>query len=74
MPFSPMPMLVNANFSSLKKLSKKSLSQTNCDNIALKNSQLSQKNRIHWSRSLSHLACTSIIVKCLQCDVIAIPD
>jgi len=46
----------------------------NCDNIASKIFQLSQKNLIHWSRSLSHhivisnLACTSIIAKCLRCD------
>jgi len=26
----------------------------NCYNIASKQFQLSQKNRIHWSRSLSH--------------------
>jgi len=26
----------------------------NCDNIASKKFKLSQKNRIHWSRSLSH--------------------
>jgi len=46
----------------------------NCDNIASSKFQLSQKNRIHWSRSLlhriiaSHLACASIIAKSFRCD------
>jgi len=53
--------------------------QKNCDNIASKKFLLSQKNRIHWSRSLSyriitsHLAYVTIIAKCLRCDAIAIP-
>jgi len=44
----------------------------NCDNIALKNFNYRKKNRIHWSRLLSHrsiesyVACASIIAKCLR--------
>jgi len=48
-------------------------SQTNCNNIASKSFNYRKKNRIHWSRSLSHLTCVTIIAKCLRCATIAIP-
>jgi len=44
----------------------------NYDNIASKNFNYRKKNRFHRSLShriiASHLACASIIAKCLRCD------
>jgi len=73
-----------ANFSSLKKIIEKIENRkNNRKRTAIishqQNFNYRKKNRIHWSRSLSHriiashLACVTIIAKCLLCDAIAIP-
>jgi len=62
-----------------KKLSKKSkIAKNNRKQTAILSHQkffnYRKKNRIHWSRSLSHrtiashLVCVTIIAKCLWCD------